>query len=138
MGWLAYSIALLALLFSSTKGESFNQGIYSFLNGAAFWNGVMFWIALGIWGIALLIVLGLLVFGNRDLKSMSLGCGCANFFLVGLPLFQGILWWMSSMMASTWTPGGLVDPVKFWLLVALFFLVGWSYILRDAQRAADR
>lgn len=123
MGYLAYIISLIWLATQDTVGLTFNQGAKMFLDKAVIVNKWLFWIILGVYFLIFLVLLILFLTKRIDRDIISIG-GCQMAFLIFLPIAQGFVWWMSSGMANAFGPDGIIQPVKFWVLVILTILIG--------------
>ena len=121
MGYLAYVIALVALVLSDTQGMTINQGVDKLLDDAVGINQFFLWLILGFWALGLF--LSLFEGFRRNAKS-CLGCGCITFLLVFLPPIHFIIWQVNVGLANSFGPSGPTDPVQFWALVALTVFMG--------------
>ena len=117
MGYLAYFIALIWLVFQTTTGMGFNQGLDLFLDKAVEINKIFFFVAIALWVIVLI---------KAIVSKRKTTTGCLSIFLLLLPLFQGAIWFMSSQIASSFSQQGIVDPIKFWVLVGISVVIGLS------------
>ena len=123
MGYLAYIISLIWLAVQDTTGLTFNQGTKMFLDKAVIINKWMFWVMIGIYAAILLVLLILFLTKHIGRSTISIG-GCQMAFLIFLPIFQGFVWWMSTGIANSFGLDGIIQPVKFWVLVILTVLIG--------------
>lgn len=124
MGYLAYIISLIWLASQDTIGLNFNQGTKMFLDKAVIVNKWMFWGIIGLYVIVGLIILILFLVKHVDRSEIGILSGCSLIFFIFLPIAQGFVWWMSSGIANSFGPDGIIQPVKFWVLVILTVLIG--------------
>jgi len=124
MGYLAYIFSLIWLAFQDTTGLTFNQGTKMFLDQAVIINKWMFWAIIGIYLVVGFILLLLFLIKQARLSGIGILSGCWLAFFIFVPIGQGFVWWMSSGIANTFGLDGIIQPVKFWVLVILTVLIG--------------
>lgn len=127
MGYLAYIIALVMVIFSDTRGVSMTQGIDLFLDKAAGINGLFFNVSVVIWIILAVIVTIFFLQGkvSVSLRAELSSCGCLLLgILTFLPAIQFVIWKLSEGMAASWGAEGPTDPVRFVAFLLLTLLLG--------------
>ncbi len=116
-------IALFEMLAGQTKDMTFNQGFYLFLQKLTGIEQGFLVVSFILMNIAIILfVAGALRKGSFSLTEI--GCGC-QFLALGVVLFfgTGLGLILSNNALGAFSPtAGIVDPVRFWVCVALFIL----------------
>ncbi len=130
MCYLAYVIALLAVVFGNTQGMTLTQGADRLLDIAVSVNKVFLWVAIAIWVLllAMIIIIGKgkvhISFSNYHHSLF----GCIVLFLmlivILLPVIQYGLYRFSMVFASSFGPEGIIEPVKFWACSVVMLIFG--------------
>lgn len=122
MGYLAYVISGIWMLTQNTAELSTNQAVKMFLDHAVGVAGVFFFIVLAIY-----LVVGALaiLFGVSIDSYAGVLAGCNVILATLFPIAAGLVWWMSSVLANSFSAtAGIVDPVKFWIALAIIVVSG--------------
>jgi hypothetical protein len=115
MGYLAYFISLVSLVVNHPTNMTFNQRVDHFLDQAVSINGWMFWICVAIW---IITVLSVKITKHRLTGWLSV-------ILLTLPIGQGLVWLMSSGIATSFSAdAGVTDLIKFLGLIILTLIIG--------------
>lgn len=123
MGYLAYILAVLSLLFRDTRGMTFNQAVKVILDTAGSINGFFFTAALVILGVMILVIIISAFAGSGG--GVTVGGGLA-FMVIIFTIGQGIILFLNVAMAESWGPDGITDPVKFIVAAVVTLLIGLS------------
>lgn len=123
MGYLAYILAVLSLLFRDTHGMTFNQVVKVILDTAGLINGFFFTGALVV--LVLMALVAIVSAIGRSDGGMVIGC--MLFLQVGLlTIGQGVVLLLNVIMAESWGLEGMTDPVKFLIAAVITLLIGLS------------
>ena len=117
--YLAYVIAALMLLATNTSKMTGYEGLHAYLRDVVSIQGVFFWASIGIWVLAMAIVL----IGGRKLNLKGCG-GCLTVLLVLLPAIQYLMLWLSQILERSTGAHGITDPVHFWIAVGVLAFLG--------------
>jgi hypothetical protein len=119
MTYLAYVIAALMMLATNTSKMTGYEGLHVYLRDVVSIQEAFFWASIGIWVLAM----GIVLLGGRklDLKGCS---GCLTFVLILLPAIQYLMLWLSRILERSTGAHGITNPVHFWIAVAVLAFLG--------------
>lgn len=122
MGYLAYIVAAIMMLFEETSNLTRDEGIDMFLDKAASVNEFIFYAVLVV--VAILIAISFILSLMGRSVEIGAGCGCSSMMLLLLPLARFIVWRLSVGMANNWDAAGPTDEVRFYVYLVLTILLG--------------